>query len=83
MTSALDGYEVIELSTVITRSAMGRTVLAFIESGNECMGRRYGDLKQLRRDQNTARAFIRTHGLNVRAYRRNDMLMLVRLDGDV
>ena len=85
--SDLDGFEPIDPMVANVRSDIGRAVMAFIASGNECMGKRYDDADKLVSDMNKARNFVRYHvrpkGLcNVKVRRRGDMLVLIRDDGD-
>ena len=78
----LDGFEPFDPKLSNIRSGMGRIVLAFLESGQECMAKHYNDAEQLKRDQSSARSFIKSRGLgNVKARRIGDMLVLVRDDG--
>lgn len=84
MSNVLEGFEVINRDECpgVVKSRMGKVVLAFLESGNECMGKRYDDLSELRRDVDSARQFVKykpsRKRLGVRVSKRGDMLFLMR-----
>lgn len=82
MNDLLEGFEVVNPSSAIiggdARCRMGRVVLAFIDSGNECMAKRYSDKQSLRSDTVSARGFVNYHNLDVNVSRRGDMLLLMR-----
>ena len=81
MGEPLDGFEAMEAPRTPVKSRIGQVVMAFLESGNECMGRRYDDPAELKRDANAAYQWLsykRNRSLGVRASRRGDMLLLIR-----
>lgn len=84
MNDLLEGFEVVNPSSAIiggdARCRMGRVVLAFIESGNECMAKRYSDKQSLFSDTVSARSFARYRNLDVKVRRRGDMLFLIKGD---
>ena len=84
MGGPLDGFEVMDLPSA-TASRMGQAITAFLDSGNVCMGRRYDDAGQLKRDANNARQWLhynpKRRELPVRVVKSGDMLILVREEG--
>lgn len=82
MDNTLDGFEVIEDMPVVARRwDTGRILDAFLDSGEACIGKRYGDdaLKAYRALKASA---IRKH-MPVTVCKRGDMVILVRKeDGD-
>lgn len=82
MDNVLDGFEVIEdISTVERRYKWesGKILNAFLDSGEACLGKRYGDnaLKAYRALKANA---IRRH-MPVTVRKRDDMVFLVRKEG--
>ena len=84
MNDLLEGFEVVNPSSAIiggdAKCRMGMVVLAFIESGNECMAKRYSDKQSLFSDTVSARSFARYRNLDVKVRRRGDMLFLIKGD---
>ena len=78
--SALDGFEVIEKENVIKRKKWNclDVLNVFIDSGNECMGRHYGD--DIKNAMIAFRAQLKRTPMPVRACRRGDMVILMRED---
>lgn len=80
--SALDGFEVIERKSVEKRNKWNciNILNEFVDSGNECMGRHYGDGVK-----NAAIAFrtqLKRTPMPVRVCKRGDMVILMREDGE-
>lgn len=80
--SALEGFEVMEKvpGKVRTKTVWNtrEVVEAFLESGNECMGKRYPDDRETRNAYMSFYLFIKRHGLPIMAVKRGKMVILVR-----
>lgn len=82
MSGILDGFEVIEKPRDYKGSKWRcREILdEFLASGNECMGRRYGD--DIRRVLNAFVQQLKRTPMPVSVHKRGDMLILVREEVD-
>ena len=80
--SALDGFEVIEKESVAKRKKWNCLDILneFMDSGNECMGRHYGD--DIKSAMIAFRAQLKRTPMPVRVCRRGDMVILMREDDD-
>lgn len=78
--SALEGFEVYERPGKRyspMRDKWDEIVREFLETGNACMGKRYFDMGELKRDRYAARLVCAEIG-GVKVSKRGDVLMLVR-----
>lgn len=76
--SELEGW--VSMKTPKTRSKMGRAILEFMESDEECIGKRYDDPVRLNRDIVCAKSFVANHHIRgVRVRKRADMLIFVKV----
>lgn len=77
MSGELDGFEVVPASRA-SRSRMAPVMEAFLATGNDCMGKVYGDRRQHERDLCCARDCARRLFPEVEVRKRGDMLVLAR-----
>ena len=79
MSNPLEGFEV--MGGLKPRSCMGEAVLAFIETGNRCMGKKYDTRKEAQSALNSARGFIKYHEIKgVKSVLRDNTVMFMRTD---
>ena len=78
MKDPLNDFEVVDRPKTMRISEV---INAFLETGNDCMGKRFSDCDEARRVYANAKSYIRNHGIKeVDVCKRGNMLMLVRAD---
>lgn len=80
--NALDGFEVMDAEYMrIHRGYTGEIIDAFLETGNECMGKDYGE--DAKKTCLALRGYLKKHeGLPVHVSKRGNTVLLIREGGD-
>ena len=80
MNNPLDGFEVMEVpKRISTRAWMADAVLAFVKTGNECMGKRFPSNEEAHKAYQSAKSYISYHKVDgVKASVRDDLLLLIK-----
>ena len=78
MKDPLNDFEVVNRPKTMWISEV---INAFLETGNDCMGKRFSDCKEAHKACVNVRSYIKYHGIKeVKVCKRGNMLMLMRAD---
>ena len=80
MSNPLEGFEVMDVpKRISTRAWMADAVLAFLKTGNKCMGKCFESNEEAYKAYRSAKSYIAYHKVEgVKASVRDDTLLLIR-----
>ena len=80
MNNPLEGFEVMEVpKRISTRAWMADAVLAFANTDNECMGKRFESNEEAHKAYQSAKSYIAYHKVKgVKAAVRDDLFLLIK-----